>query len=273
MKKKNPKKSGSSLQSHIILFCKGLMMGFSSFLCSLSLTSLAPSFHLYDDIIDCFSHPKENVSKHLFFLLIFGLSILVSFAISQFFLLDFLAVYPVLLLMFMIGILAGSLFHSFTEIRTGVKCVSNWICFLIFFLASLFFSIPILSIPTSTISLDTILTSFGGGGLASVAVMIPCTSIMFPSFWSVLSNVSSVCHLLIYLVGFFVGMVLISKMMEYLLQNHKMKVSFAFFGFFVAMLVAILWTLCFVQLSWIQFLIGDVLALIGYFIVIQLGRC
>ena len=83
MKKKNPKKSGSSLQSHIILFCKGLMMGFSSFLCSLSLTSLAPSFHLYDDIIDCFSHPKENVSKHLFFLLIFGLSILVSFAISQ----------------------------------------------------------------------------------------------------------------------------------------------------------------------------------------------
>ena len=68
-------------------------------------------------------------------------------------------------------------------------------------------------------------------------------------------------------------MVLISKMMEYLLQNHKMKVSFAFFGFFVAMLVAILWTLCFVQLSWIQFLIGDVLALIGYFIVIQLGRC
>ncbi len=56
-----------------------------------------------------------------FFLLIFGLSILVSFAISQFFLLDFLAVYPVLLLMFMIGILAGSLFHSFTEIRTGVK--------------------------------------------------------------------------------------------------------------------------------------------------------
>ena len=151
MKKKNPKKSGSSLQSHVILFCKGLMMGFSSFLCSLSLTSLAPSFHLYDDIIDCFSHPKENVSKHLFFLLIFGLSILVSFAISQFFLLDFLAVYPVLLLMFMIGILAGSLFHSFTEIRTGVKCVSNWICFLIFFLASLFFSIPILSIPTSAI--------------------------------------------------------------------------------------------------------------------------
>lgn len=48
MKKKNPKKSGSSLQSHVILFCKGLWMGFSSFLCSLSLTSLAPSFHLYD---------------------------------------------------------------------------------------------------------------------------------------------------------------------------------------------------------------------------------
>lgn len=61
--------------------------------------------------------------------------------------------------------------------------------------------------------------------------MIPCASIMFPSFWPVLSNVSSVCHLLIYLVGLFVGMVLISKMMEYLLQNHKMKVSFAFLVF------------------------------------------
>lgn len=273
MKKKNLKKSTKSSSSNIILFGKGVMMGFSSFLCSLSLTSLAPSFHLYDDIIDCFSHPKENVSKHLFFLLILGLGILVSFAISQFFLLDVFATYPLLLLLLMIGILAGAIFHSFTEIRTGVKKVSNWICFLFFFVISLLFSIPILSIPTSAMSLDTILTSLGGGGLASIAVMVPCASIMFPGFWPVLSNLSSVCHLFVYLVGLFVGMVLISKMMEYLLQNHKMKVSFAFLGFFVAILAATLWTLCLVQVSWTQFLIGDVLALIGYFIVIQLGRC
>ena len=68
MKKKNPKKSGSSLQSHIILFCKGLMMGFFFFFMQfIAYFTCSFFFHLYDDIIDCFSHPKENVSKHLFF--------------------------------------------------------------------------------------------------------------------------------------------------------------------------------------------------------------
>ena len=273
MKRKNSRKTDGAFQRYIIFFCKGIMMGFSSFLCSLSLTSLAPSFHLYDDIIDCFSHPKETVSKRFSFFLVLGFGILISFVLSQFFLLDFFAIYPVLLLMFMIGILAGALFHSFAEIRTGVKKISNWICFFVFFFASLLLSIPILAIPTNAMSMDTVLTSFGGGGLASIAIVIPCASISFPSFWPSLSNLSSVCHLLIYLVGLFIGMVLISKMMEYLLQNHKMKVSFAFLGFLIAMLTATLWTLCLVQLSWIQFLIGDVLVLLGYFIVIQLGRC
>ena len=68
-------------------------------------------------------------------------------------------------------------------------------------------------------------------------------------------------------------MIIVSISKEKNINSVSIRLLFAFFGFFVAMLVATLWTLCFVQLSWIQFLIGDVLALIGYFIVIQLGRC
>lgn len=273
MSKKKVKQENNSFSHFILLFSKGIMMGFSSFLCSLSLTFLAPSFHLYDQLVSCFSNPKENFFKNISMLLLLGLGIFFSFGLSQFLLSDFFATYPLLLLLFMIGILAGSLLQTFSIVRTNLHSISNWVCCILFFLMAFFLSIPVLSIPTSSLSVSTALTSFGSGGLVSMAVMLPFSSVLFPDFWPKLTSLSTFFHFLLYLIGLFVGVVLISKVMEYLLQNHKMKVIFAFFGFSIAMLVATLWMLCFVQISWLQFFIGDVLAMVGYFIVIRLGGC
>ena len=273
MSKKKIKQENNSFTHFVFLFFQGIMMGFSSFLCSLSLTFLTPSFQLYNQLVSCFSNPKERIFKNISIFLFLGSGIFFSFLLSSLFLHDFFATYPLLLLLFMIGILAGSLLQTFSIVRTNLRSISNWICCLLFFIMSFFLSIPILSIPTTSFSISTVLTSFGSGGLASMAVMFPFFSVLYPDFWPQISNLSSIVHLVLYLIGFFVGIVLISKIMEYLLQNHKMKVVFCFFGFSTAMLVATLWTLCFVQISWFQFLVGDILALLGYFIVIRLGRC
>lgn len=293
---------------NIMLVIKGFVMGIANIIPGVSGGTLALTLGIYEKFIGAISHLMKNLKENIKFLLpVFigmGLSIVigsnvVSLAFDKF---------PVPTTLFFMGLVLGGLPMIVDKIKNSMKKdkkkkikqnskVNYTIAIITFvFVMILAFSPEIFGkglgdVDLANVSIFGYIILFLVGVVAAATMVIPGVSgslvLMLLGFYlPVVNTIKELTHfknighnMLICIpfgLGVVIGIVLIAKLIEWLLNKYETKSYFGVFGFVVASVIAIPISVYheveYMPFTVIEGIIAIGLLLVGYFIGNKLGE-
>lgn len=286
------------MKDSVILVVKGFIMGIANIIPGVSGGTLALILGIYEDFIGAISHFFSNFKKNISFLIpiaigmvlaIVSLSRVIDYSYNHF---------PIPTSLFFVGLVLGGIPMLLSKVKNTkeVKKVSSYVIFLITFAIVLIMACSELifgeglkvSLTNMNILNYTIL--FVVGMIAAATMVIPGVSgslvLMLLGYYYPIINVikdltsfqnlgSSIIILAIFGLGILVGIVLISKLIEYLFEKYETKTYFGVLGFIVASILAIpISTMLNMSVTFTipQILIGIIFLVIGSTISYKLGE-
>ena len=293
---------------NIMLVIKGFIMGIANIIPGVSGGTLALTLGIYEKFIGAISHFMKNIKENIKFLIPvvigMGLSILVgSNIVSAAF-----EKFPVPTTFFFMGLVLGGIPMILEKIKKSVKSdtkkkikqnpkVNLTICVITFvFVMILAFSQEIFGKGLGDVNLANI--SFGGyfvlflvGLIAAATMVIPGVSgslvlMLLGYYLPVVNTIKELTHfknighnILICIpfgLGIVIGIVLIAKLIEWLLNKYETKSYYGVFGFIVASIIAIpvsvYHELGYMGFNMIEGIIAIILLVGGYIIGNKLGE-
>lgn len=285
---------------NIMLMMKGFVMGIANIIPGVSGGTLALTLGIYEDFIGAISHFFSKLKENIKFLLpIFigmGLSILtMSNVISTSF-----DRFPIPTTLFFMGLVIGGIPMLVSKIKDSKekKQVSSYIIALITFsivmlmaFADQIFASGIGEVSFQNMNILSYILLFIVGVIAAATMVIPGVSgslvlMLLGYYLPIINVVKELTHFKnifsnILIAGFFgigilVGIVLIAKLIEYLLEKFEKKTYFGVLGFIIASVAAIPVSvyneLGNITFSISQILIGIIFLIIGMIIGNKLGE-
>lgn len=286
------------MKNTIILMIKGFIMGIANIIPGVSGGTLALTLGIYEDFIQAISHFFSKIKENTKFLLpvvigigisILSMSRVIDYSYEHF---------PIPTTMFFMGLVIGGVPLLLKKVKNTkeTKQVSSYVLMAITFsvviilaLSEQLFDIT-LKANLTDLSLFGYITLFIVGVVAAATMVIPGVSgslvlMLLGYYYPILKVIKSLTkfqdltsNLLIagvFGVGVLVGIVAISKLIEYLLSKFEVKTYFGVLGFIFASILAIpiatfnsVGTLVF---SIPQVLIGLVVLVIGLIVGYKLG--
>ena len=248
---------------NIILVIKGFIMGIANIIPGVSGGTLALTLGIYEDFIGAISHFFSKIKDNIKFLLpIFigmGLSILtMSNVISTCF-----DKFPIPTTLFFMGLVIGGIPMLLSKVKSTkeTKQVSSYVIATITFsivmimaLADQIFGSGLGNVNFQNMSVINYIVLFIVGVVAAATMVIPGVSgslvLMLLGYYLPIINVlksltkfenifSNLLIALVFGVGVIVGIVAISKIIEYLLAKFETKTYFGVIGFILASVIAI----------------------------------
>lgn len=290
---------GSESMKSLILVIKGFIMGIANIIPGVSGGTLALTLGIYEQFIGAISHFLEKFKENLRFLIpIFigmGLAIIsMSNVISSSF-----EHYPIPTTLFFMGLVLGGIpmLSGFVKDKKERKEVSSYIIALITFslVMILAFSEEIFGNGLGTANLTNVsvlgyILLFVVGMVAAATMVIPGVSgslvLMLLGYYlpvvntikdlTKFNNLFSNCLILGFFgLGVLFGIVLISKLIEFLLHKYEAKTYFGVLGFIISSIIAIPVSVYHeignITFSVPQVLIGVVFLVLGALIGYKLG--
>lgn len=285
---------------NIMLMMKGFVMGIANIIPGVSGGTLALTLGIYEDFIGAISHFFSKLKENIKFLLpIFigmGLSILtMSNVISTSF-----DRFPIPTTLFFMGLVIGGIPMLVSKIKDSKekKQVSSYVIALITFsivmlmaFADQIFASGIGEVSFQNMNILSYILLFIVGVIAAATMVIPGVSgslvlMLLGYYLPIINVVKELTHFKnifsnILIAGFFgigilVGIVLIAKLIEYLLEKFEKKTYFGVLGFIIASVAAIPVSvyneLGNITFSISQILIGIIFLIIGMIIGNKLGE-
>lgn len=285
---------------NIMLMMKGFVMGIANIIPGVSGGTLALTLGIYEDFIGAISHFFSKLKENIKFLLpIFigmGLSILtMSNVISTSF-----DRFPIPTTLFFMGLVIGGIPMLVSKIKDSKekKQVSSYIIALITFsivmlmaFADQIFGSGIGEVSFKNMNILSYILLFVVGVIAAATMVIPGVSgslvlMLLGYYLPIINVVKELTHFKnifsnILIAGFFgigilVGIVLIAKLIEYLLEKFEKKTYFGVLGFIIASVAAIPVSvyneLGNITFSISQILIGIIFLILGMIIGNKLGE-
>lgn len=275
-------------------------MGIANIIPGVSGGTLAIILGIYERFIGAISHLFKNFKENLKFLvLIFlgmGLSLITMSNVIDYSYKNF----PIPTTLFFVGLVIGGipLLYSKVKGKKELKDVSSWIIFAITF-AFVIFMVFANRIFSGLGEVDFANMNFGGyillfivGAIAAATMIIPGVSgslvlMLLGYYYPIINMIKELTHFnnivgnliiaVVFGLGILVGIVLISKVIEFLFKKYETKTYFGVLGFIFASVIAIPLTTFFsseVQISFniVHIIIGIVMACIGGAIAYKLGE-
>lgn len=248
---------------NIMLVIKGFVMGIANIIPGVSGGTLALTLGIYEDFIGAISHFFSRLKENIKFLLpIFigmGLSILtMSNVISTCF-----DKFPIPTTLFFMGLVIGGIPMLVSKVKDSKekKQISSYVIALITFsivmimaFADQIFASGIGEVSFQNMNILSYILLFVVGVIAAATMVIPGVSgslvlMLLGYYLPIINVVKELTHFKnilsnILIAGFFgigilVGIVLISKLIEYLLEKYEKKTYFGVLGFIIASVIAI----------------------------------
>ena len=282
---------------NIILVVKGFIMGIANIIPGVSGGTLALILGIYEDFIGAISHFFSNLKKNICFLVPIAIGMLLAIAsLSR--VIDYsYKHFPIPTSLFFVGLVLGGIPMLVGKVRgkKEVKQASSYVIFALTFLlvmvmaCSDFIFGEGLKVSFANMGLVQYLLLFIVGVVAAATMVIPGVSgslvlMLLGYYYPVLTVIkectklqnlgSNIIILGVFGVGVLLGIVLISKLIEFLFQKYETKTYFGVLGFIVASVLAIpISTLLSIKVTFsvIQILIGIVFLVIGSIISYKLG--
>ena len=264
--------------SALITFLKGFVIGFG-IIFPISSSVLAMTMGIYERIIKIINNFFSSFKEIKKFIIFFALGVVAS-AICCCLLLNItLNKFPVATLLFFVGLILGGV-KMIVQKTEKKYSVANILCTVIG--ALILIGISLLG-SKEGVSISTDLAGylklFGVGIIAAGTMIIPGVSgsailVILGYYTPLLNIISETVHfnnlnpnifiIIVFGIGMLIGIIAVSKLMEYLLEKHKIKTYFAIVGFVFASIVNIIILIFGYKIKVAEFIVGMVLLLIGY---------
>lgn len=264
------------------LIFKGMIIGLAKIIPGVSGSLLAVSLGIYNLAIEAISHPFKNFKHNVFFLGNVGVGVLFSIILCSNIVSYFLSKYYFLTVLLFIGFILG----TFPEIikETHIDAKKDYI--IVAFVAIFIFLLSNFRSSTIFIYRNTFSNNFYVfllGFIDAATMVIPGISgtaifLLLGSYSFVLELFASLSNLSFYFVpliffglGLFVGVILVSKFMNYALQYKKKETYLCIFGFALSSIFLLCMDLFSIDTSVCEIILGSFLFIIGYKISLHLN--
>ena len=248
---------------NILLVIKGFIMGIANIIPGVSGGTLALTLGIYEDFIGAISHFFRNIKKHVNFLLPIFVGILLSVITMSNVISTCFDQYPIPTTLFFMGLVIGGIPMLLKRVKNTKekKQVSSYVIALITFsivmimaFSEQIFGSGLGNVSFSNMAVFDYVILFFVGLIAAATMVIPGVSgslvLMLLGYYlpiiGVLKELTKFENLgpnllvaFVFGVGVLVGIVAISKVIEFLLEKFEAKTFFGVIGFILASVIAI----------------------------------
>jgi len=264
------------------LFIKGLIIGIGQIIPGVSGGMLAISLGLYEKGIDAISDFFTNTKENIKFLMPLALGIIASVLYISKVIRYFLSAYYLPTMLLFIGLIIGGIPPLINKVKINTNRKNITILLIVFIIVT---SLSLFkgnnNISFDTISVFEYITLFIVGVIYAATMVIPGISgtaiMMLIGYYGVIIDlishltdinytISNINIALPILIGFIFGIIVVSKLMNYLLKNHEVKTNFGIIGLVLSSVFIMFVKTLSNSSDFSSVIIGIILLVLGYLI-------
>ena len=282
-----------------ILVIKGFIMGIANIIPGVSGGTLAIILGIYENFIGAISHFFSNFKENIRFLIPIvigiGLAIITMSSVIDYSYKNF----PIPTTLFFVGLVIGGIPLLYGKVKDNKEEKKNPINYLIMTTTFALVIFMALADKVFSISGEVVLSNldFGGyillflvGMIAAATMVIPGVSgslvlMLLGYYYPIIALIKEIVSFnnlfanivvaFVFGVGVLVGIVLISKLIEFLFKKYEINTYYGVLGFIFASIIAIpitSFTSVAVTFDVLQLIIGVLVSMIGFVIAYKLGE-
>lgn len=287
---KKEKVKGKDKKESLILLLKGAILGLSTLVPGLSAGTFAVVLGIYEKLISVVSNLTKDLKNNILYVLPIGIGAVLAMLLGSNVVSYFLSNYHLATMLLFLGVIIGGIPLLYRRVKGHEKEPLNVGVFLVAF--ALIIIMYVVNANTKNIDLNNLdimgyIVMMVVAAVSSAAMIIPGVSgsfmlMLFGYFEPIINTVkdlkdmSLLTHNLSILIpfgiGVVVGILLISKVINYLLKHFEATTFSAVLGFVIASIVTIVWGLIGSSVNIIELLVGDVFAILGCMLSLWIGR-
>lgn len=277
------------MKEKLTLVIKGFLIGVANIIPGVSGGTLAITLGIYEKLIGAISHFFKNLKENIKFIIPIGIGAVLSILLLSRVISFCLDKYTLATILFFIGLILGGIPLLNKKIKGHYKNVSNIIIFLLSF--GFVIALSVLKgenvVSFANMNIINYIMLFLVGVVAAATMIIPGVSgsfvLMLLGYYKpivdtigALTKFNNIWQNIMILVpfgiGVLVGIVAISKLLEFLFKKYEVKTYFGVIGFITASIITIFTGAEGLVFSIPQLLIGLMLLGIGFTAAYKLGE-
>lgn len=277
------------MKEKLTLAIKGFLIGVANIIPGVSGGTLAITLGIYEKLIGAISHFFKNLKENIRFIIPIGIGAVLSILLLSRVISFCLDKYTLATILFFIGLILGGIPLLNKKIKGHYKNVSNIIIFLLSF--GFVVALSILKgenvVSFENMQVINYIMLFLVGVVAAATMIIPGVSgsfvLMLLGYYKPIvdtigdltkfNNIWQDMMILVpFGIGVLVGIVAISKLLEFLFKKYEVKTYFGVMGFIMASIITIFTGAEGLVFSVPQLLIGLILLGIGFAAAYKLGE-
>lgn len=278
-----------NLRENLILIAKGFVIGIANIIPGVSGGTLAITLGIYERLIKAISHFFSHLKDNIKFLVPIVIGAVLSLLVLSNIISYSLEKFPIPTTLLFVGLIFGGIPLLYRKVSHEKKTGGNYFIFLTTFLIVAIFAFlkeGNIVVSFSNLNLIGYVLLFLVGMVAAATMVIPGVSgsfvLMLIGYYKPIidtiseltkfKNLGSNMMILIpFGLGILIGIVLVAKLIEFLLEKYEVKTYYGILGFIVASVFTLIYGLFGYQMDIVQVLIGVVTFFIGSIIAYQLG--
>ena len=276
------------MKEKLILFIKGMVIGMGFIIPGVSGGALSVMLGIYEELIHCagnFYKSIDNFKKYFMFLLPLGLGALSSIILFAKVIKFGLDKAPIITILIFLGMIIGgipSLFKNINGTKFTLKDISLMLIGLLIVILMLIFHKSNSNIEFTNMTTISYITLFIVGIISSITIVVPGISgsftLMLIGYYEPILNVvneitslknldTNLLIMAIYAIGIFIGIIIISKIIEWCLKNHKKETYYCIIGFVLSSIISIIYEISIYPFNLVHLIIGIILLIINTLVI------
>lgn len=272
------------MKEKLILFIKGIVLGVAFVIPGVSGGTLAVLMGIYEELIEAASNFYKSIAdfkKYIMYLLPIGLGVVFSVAVFAKLIKFGLDKAPIITILIFLGMIIGgipALVRNVKGTKINLKDMILMLVGLIIVISMLIFHKSNSNVVLTNMSITGYITLFLVGAIAAVTMVVPGISgsftLMLIGYYEPILNLvnditsfknlgPNLILIFIFMLGVFIGIIFISKIIEWCLKHYKRETYYAIIGFVLSSIISVIYEVSKFPFNLTHLIIGIVLLVIN----------
>lgn len=272
------------MKEKIILFIKGVVLGVAFVIPGVSGGTLAVLMGIYEELIEAASNFYKSIAdfkKYIMYLLPIGLGVVFSVAVFAKLIKFGLDKAPIITILIFLGMIIGgipALVRNVKGTKTNLKDMTLMLVGLIIVISMLIFHKSNSNVVLTNMSITGYITLLLVGAIAAVTMVVPGISgsftLMLIGYYEPILNLvnditsfknlgPNLILIFTFMLGVFIGIIFISKIIEWCLKHYKRETYYAIIGFVLSSIISVIYEVSKFPFNLTHLIIGIVLLVIN----------
>ena len=268
------------MKEKLILFIKGIVLGVAFVIPGVSGGTLAVLMGIYEELIEAASNFYKSIAdfkKYIMYLLPIGLGAVFSVAVFAKLIKFGLEKSPIITILIFLGMIIGgipALVRNVKGTKTNLKDMTLMLVGLIIVISMLIFHKSNTNVVLTNMSIKGYITLFLVGAIAAVTMVVPGISgsftLMLIGYYEPILNLvnditsfknlgPNLILIFTFMLGVFIGIIFISKIIEWCLKHYKRETYYAIIGFVLSSIISVIYEVSKFPFNLTHLIIGIVL--------------